>query len=249
MDQLSTLGLVYFVVVMVLSFSVRGSAGFGGLNAPLLLIVMPAKVIVPALVLLGVLSSAAIVARDHRWIQWQYVVRTLPYGLVGVVFGVLAFERLDAREIEKGLGLFILAYGLYSQWRVSRPSGSLRPSRIPPGLLAGVMGLIAGLVSTMFGALAGVFVAVYFDILDMPKREFRATMAATLVLLGIARAIGYIAVDAITTDVMIAFAAALPLMAIGVVLGNRLHAHLNQAGFSRLVSVLFVLIGGFLLFR
>jgi len=246
MDQLSTWGLVYFVVIMVLSFSVRGSAGFGGLNAPLLLIVLPAKVIVPALVLLGVLSSAAIVARDYRCIQWHYVVRTLPYGLVGVVLGVFAFERLDAKEIERGLGLFILCYGLYSQWRVSRPA---RPSRIPPGLLAGVMGLVAGVVSTMFGALAGVFIAVYFDILNMPKREFRATMAGTLVLLGIARSIGYFAVDAITTEVMIAFAVALPLMGIGVVLGNLLHAQLNQAGFGRLVSVLFVLIGAFLLLR
>lgn len=246
MDQLSAWGLVYFVVIMVLSFSVRGSAGFGGLNAPLLLIVLPAKVIVPALVMLGVLSSAAIVARDYRSIRWHFVVRTLPYALVGVVFGVLAFERLDTREIERGLGAFILAYGLYSQWRVGRP---LRTSRIPPGLLAAVMGWTAGLISTMFGALAGVFVAVYFDILDMHKREFRATMAATLVLLGIARSIGYFAVDAITTDVMIAFAAALPLMGLGVVLGDRLHAYLNQTAFSRLVSVLFVLIGGFLLLR
>lgn len=246
MEQLSAWGLVYFVVVMVLSFSVRGSAGFGGLNAPLLLIVLPAKVIVPALVLLGVLSSLAIVARDHRFIQWRHVARTLPYGLLGVALGVVVFKRLDAGEIEKGLGLFILCYGLYSQWRVNHPAGS---SRIPPGLLAGAMGLVAGLVGTMFGALAGVFVAVYFDILGMSKHEFRATMAATLVLLGVARSMGYLAVDAITTDVMIAFAVALPLMGIGVVLGNRLHARLNQAGFSRLVSVLFVLIGSFLFFR
>lgn len=247
MEQLSAWGLVYFVVVMVLSFSVRGSAGFGGLNAPLLLIVLPAKVIVPALVLLGILSSAAIVARDHRYIQWRHVARTLPYGFAGVALGVLAFREMDAKEIERGLGLFILCYGLYAQWRVAHPSTGT--PRIPPRLLAGVMGLVAGLVGTMFGALAGVFVAVYFDVLDMPKHEFRATMAATLVLMGIARAIGYIAVDAITTDVMIAFAAALPLMAIGVVLGHRLHASLNQAGFGRLVSVLFVLIGGFLLLR
>lgn len=246
MDQLSIGGLVYFVVVMILSFSVRGSAGFGGLNAPLLLIVLPAKVIVPALVMLGVLSSLAIVMRDHRFIQWRHVARTLPYGLIGVVLGVLVFKELDAKAIEKGLGLFILGYGLYSQWRVSRPPG---PSRVPPNLLAAVAGLVAGLIGTMFGALAGVFVAVYFDVLGMSKHEFRATMAATLFLMGIGRTIGYLAVDAINADVMIAFAAALPLMGLGVVLGHRLHAQLNQAGFARLVSVLFVLIGSFLLFR
>ena len=54
---------------------------------------------------------------------------------------------------------------------------------------------------------------------------------------------------AINTDVLIAFAVALPLMGLGVVLGHRLHATLNQAGFGRLVSILFVLIGSFLLLR
>jgi uncharacterized protein len=230
----------------VLSFSVRGSAGFGGLNAPLLLIVLPAKVIVPALVLLGIFSSLAIVVRDHRYIQWPHVARTLPYALVGVVFGVFVFKRLDTKDIEQGLGLFILAYGLYSLWRIARPA---QPLRIPRALLAGVMGLVAGLIGTMFGALAGVFIAVYLNMLEMPKHEFRATMAATLALMGVARAVGYFAVDAITTDVLIAFAAALPLMGIGVVLGHRLHASLNQAGFTRLVGMLFVLIGGFLFLR
>jgi len=249
MDQLTTLGLVYFIFVMVASFSVRGSAGFGGLNAPLLLIVLPAKVIVPALVLLGIFSSLAIVVRDHRYIQWQHVLRTLPYALVGVVFGVFVFKSLDTKDIEQGLGLFILTYGLYSLWRMLRPVQPGRSLRIPRSLLAGIMGLIAGLIGTMFGALAGVFIAVYLNMLEMPKHEFRATMAATLALMGVARALGYFAVDAITTDVLIAFAVALPLMGIGVVLGHRLHASLNQAGFTRLVGVLFVLIGGFLFFR
>jgi len=246
MDELSPLGIAYFVFVMVFSFAMRGSAGFGGLNAPLLLLILPAKVIVPALVMLGVLSSLAIVARDHGHINWKAVGQTLPSGIVGVVVGVLLFKHLDARAIEKGLGFFIFGYGIYALWRLHRP---FAPPRIAPGVLASVMGATGGLVGTMFGALAGVFVAVFLDILNLPKREFRATMAATLMLMGIARALGYAWAGAITDDVLIAFAAALPLMGIGVVLGNRLHARLNQLGFSRLVGVLFVLIGGFLLVR
>ena len=246
MDELTPLGIAYFVVIMVFSFAMRGSAGFGGLNAPLLLIILPAKVIVPALVMLGILSSLAIVARDHRHINWKAVGQTLPYGVVGVAVGVLLFKSLDTRAIEKGLGLFIFSYGFYALWRISRPP---RPLRVAPGLLAAIMGATGGLVGTMFGALAGVFVAVFLDILNLPKREFRATMAATLMLMGIARALGYFWAEAITNEVMIAFATALPLMGLGVILGNRLHAKLNQHGFSQLVGILFVLIGGFLFVR
>lgn len=107
MDALSPLELAYFVAVMVLSFSVRGSAGFGGLNAPLLMLVMPAKIIVPALVMLGIFSSMAIVLRDYRYIQWRSVWQTLPYGVVGIAAGLWVFKSLDTRFIEKGLGIFI----------------------------------------------------------------------------------------------------------------------------------------------
>ncbi|MPZ47094.1 MAG: TSUP family transporter [Betaproteobacteria bacterium] len=246
MDALSPLDLAYFVAVMVLSFSVRGSAGFGGLNAPLLMVVMPAKTIVPALVMLGILSSMAIVVRDYRYIRWRSVWQTLPYGVVGIAAGLWVFKSLDTRFIEKGLGLFIFCYGVYALWRIAHPP---RPIRIAPAILAAIMGTTSGVVGTMFGALAGIFVAVYLDVLHLPKHEFRATMAGTLMLMGIARTAGYVSVGAVDYEVLITFAVALPLMAIGVVLGHRMHAMLNQQGFGRLVGVLFVLIGTFLFVR
>lgn len=246
MDALSAAELVYFAVIVVLTFAVRGSAGFGGLNAPLLMLVLPAKTIVPALVLLGILSSFAIVARDHRHIHWRAVWQTLPFGVVGIVVGLWVFKVADTRFIEKGLGVFIVGYGLYALWRIAHPP---QPSRMPPAALAAIMGTVSGAVGTMFGALAGIFVAVFLDVLRLPKQEFRATMAATLLLMGTARALGYLSVGAMTGEVLFIFVIALPLLALGVVLGNRMHASLGQSGFSRLVGVLFVLIGSFLFLR
>lgn len=246
MLDLSAFELAYVLFVLVASFAVRGSAGFGGLNGPLLMLVLPAKVIVPALVFLGVISSWAIVARDHARINWRAVRQILPYGVAGIVAGLWVFKRLDTDTIEKGLGLFIVVYGCYSLWCLLRPP---KPLRVSASGLAAVMGTASGVIGTMFGALAGVFVAVFLDMLRMDKSQFRVTMAVTLLLMGIARGLGYIAVGAVTTDVLITFGIALPLMWIGVLLGHRLHAQLNQQGFSRMVGVLFVVIGGFLLLR
>ena len=246
METLSYFELAYLVVILIASFAVRGSAGFGGLNGPLLMVVLPAKVVVPALVFLGVVSSAAIVTRDYRHINWPAVRRTLPYGILGTVIGLWLFNLLDTRAIEKGLGVFLLGYGAISLWRFGRTTRLLR---IPAAALAAIMGTLAGAISTMFGAMAGVFVAVFLDMLKLAKQAFRATIAATLMIMGIVRALGYIVVDAVTTDVMILIAVAMPLLGIGVVLGHRMHASLNQKGFNRLTGILFIVIGVFLFLR
>ena len=246
MDALTPFQLAYVALILVASFSVRGGAGFGGLNGPLLMVVLPAKMVIPGLAFLGVVSSGAIVVRDYRHIDWSAVWRTLPYGLVGTTIGLWLFDRLDANAIEKGLGAFLLAYGLFALWRIERAP---RHTKIPPNVLAGVIGTLAGVIGTMFGAMSGVFVAVFLDILKLAKSAFRATMAVTLLIMGTFRSLGYVMVGAVTTDVLILTAVALPLIGIGIVLGNRMHASLNQKGFNRLVGVLFVVIGTFLFLR
>ena len=246
MEALTSFQLAYAALILVASFAVRGSAGFGGLNGPLLMVVLPAKLVIPGLAFLGVVSSGAIVVRDYRHIDWNAVRRTLPYGIVGTIVGLLLFDWLDANAIEKGLGAFLLVYGLFALWRIERAP---RHSKVPPNVLAGVMGTLSGVIGTMFGTMAGVFVAVFLDILKLAKSAFRVTMAAILVIMGTLRSVGYVMVGAVTNDVLILTGIAMPLIGIGIVLGNRMHASLNQKGFNRLVGVLFVVIGTFLFVR
>ena len=87
------------------------------------------------------------------------------------------------------------------------------------------------------------------QILKLAKSAFRVTMAAVLLIMGTFRAVGYVMVGAVTADVLILIGVALPLIGIGIVLGNRMHASLNQKAFNRLVGVLFVVIGTFLFVR
>jgi hypothetical protein len=246
MDALSPLEIIYVVVILITSFAIRGSAGFGGLNGPLLMVVLPAKVVVPGLVFLGIVSSGAIVYRDHRHIEWPAVWRTLPFGIAGTVIGLWLFKTLHTHAIERGLGVFLCCYGMYALWRTSVP---LRAPAVAPNFLAAVMGTASGIVGTVFGAMAGLFVAVFLDLLKLAKFAFRATMAATLMTMGLFRAAGYLSVGAITSEVLTLVAVAMPLIGIGVMLGHRMHASLNQTNFNRFVGALFVVIGVFLAVR
>jgi len=75
----------------------------------------------------------------------------------------------------------------------------------------------------------------------LDKHRFRATVAATLLVLGIVRGAGYFAVGAYDREALMTTAVSLPLMYLGVVLGNRIHTNLSEIAFRRLLSI--VLIG------
>jgi hypothetical protein len=237
MDTLTVAEIVYCAAVLTLSYSIRGSTGFGGLNAPLLALVLPLKIIAPAITRLGLVSSYAVVARDFRHIAWGQALRIAPYCAAGVLAGLYLFATLDARTLSRALGVLVLAYGGYSLWGTVRATP---PRPLRAGILAATLGVTGGLIGTLFGAMAGVFFAMYLQLSALRKSEFRATAAAMPLALGVARALGYVAIGAITKDVLIACAAGFPLMGIGILLGNRIHLSLDQLKFDRLVSLAFI---------
>ena len=91
--------------------------------------------------------------------------------------------------------------------------------------------------------MAGVFYAIYLDMQRLGKNEFRATIAAMLLVLGGMRGTGYFALGAFDRETLLACAVALPLMFAGVMLGNHIHTNLNQTAFRRIVCIILIASG------
>ena len=90
--------------MIVASYALRGSTGFGAAAAmPLLALVVPIKILVPVWTLLGLASSVTIVARDYRAIAGYELLRTLPAGLVGIAIGLYLFKTLASSTLAQGL--------------------------------------------------------------------------------------------------------------------------------------------------
>lgn len=246
MESLTTAELLYFCFIIIISYAIRGSAGFGGITVPLLAWVMSLKIVVPMVTFLGLLSSIAILRTDYRHVVWRDLWRVLPWTALGVAIGVYFFKILDAATLARILGGVVLAYGSYSLLVTWRSPGKVT---LPMYVITPVAGTFAGFVGTMFGAMAGMFFAIYLDILRHSRDAFRATVAAILFALGILRGGAYIVAGEFTRDVLIACAAALPMMALGIFIGNRIHANLNDVAFKRMVAVLLIISGLPLLLR
>jgi hypothetical protein len=83
----------------------------------------------------------------------------------------------------------------------------------------------------------------------MGKESFRASMSAALVGLGIVRALGYFAIDEFNRDVLTTFAVAVPMMLIGIFIGDRVHSGLSDLAFRRVVAAALVVSGGALMIK
>ena len=246
MDALSLPGLAFFAFVIIISYAVRGSAGFGGVTVPLLAWIMSLKIVVPMVTFLGLISSFLILRNNMRHVRWPALWRVMPYCLAGVLIGLYFFKVLDARTLARALGMFVIAYGVYSLWTTWKTASAFS---VPMWLASPVAGTTAGFVGTIFGSMAGMFFAVYLDLLKLDKSAFRATVAAILFGLGIFRGLGYAAVGAYDRETLIICLVAVPVMMIGVWIGNHIHASLNDIAFKRLVAVILIASGVPLLIR
>jgi uncharacterized membrane protein YfcA len=244
---LSPLEIVYCCVVMAASYALRGSTGFGAAAAmPLLALIIPLKVLIPAWTLIGLTAGVTLLGRDRAHIAWGDMARLLPSCLLGIAIGLYAFTALDARTLAQGLGVLIVLYGGYSLWITTRPQTRWQAS---PRAIAPIAGVLGGAVGTTFGTMASVFFAIYFDVIRMAKDNFRASMSAILVALGIVRGLGYWAVGEYSRDVLITVAIALPMMLVGIFIGNRIHTGLSELAFRRLVATALIISGVALLVK
>jgi uncharacterized membrane protein YfcA len=245
--SLPPIWIAYCCLVLVLAYAARGSTGFGGAAAmPLLGLVIPLKVLIPAWTLLGLAAGVTLLGRDRTHIAWREMAVLLPGTLVGIAIGLYVFETLDAATLARSFGGAVLLYGLWSLWSTFRPPGKWRVPRRTAATVASVLG---GAVGTTFGTMASLFYAIYFDAIRMTKEQFRASMSAALVALGLVRGLGYFAVDEFNRDVLTTFAMAVPMMLIGIFIGDRIHAGLSDVVFRRVVALALVVSGGALMIK
>ncbi|MBM3529134.1 MAG: sulfite exporter TauE/SafE family protein [Alphaproteobacteria bacterium] len=219
---------------MAVAYSARGASGFGAAAAlPLLALVMPLKVLVPAWTVIALIAGAALIGPDRKNVAWDALLKLVPGTLVGVAVGLYVFTLLDSETLAKWVGGFILLYGLYSLWGTF---GGGAKAQLPDRVAAAIGGIAGGMTGTVVGTMGSTFFAVYFDAIKLAKDNYRATMTAILLTLTIVRGFGYWMVGEFTREVLIAAAILLPPMFVGLYAGNRFHHGMSELAFRRTVS-------------
>lgn len=188
----------------------------------------------------GMLVQAYGVWKLRHAFSWSRIWPFLVGGAPGVVLGVIVLRWADPAIMRMGIAAFLVLFSIYS---LARPT--LKPVRA--GVAADTaVGFLSGVLGAMTG-FAGILVVIWVGMRGWPKDVqrgvFQPASVALLAMCGVALGVS----GSITPDTVWLFLIGLPALAIGTWIGFALYGRLDDATFRKIVLMLLLASGLFLL--
>lgn len=179
----------------------------------------------------------------NRFCQWNYIIKMIPWMIVGVLLGVFYGSIIDEGVFRTGMALIIILSVIMMLYWDSRKNKSV-PTHWS---FAGALGMTAGFTS-MVGNLAGAFSNLYFLAQKLPKNEFIGTGAWLFFIINIFKLPFHIwtwkTVDIESIKVSLLL---LPFLIIGLFVGVKLVEKIKENAYRKLILV-FTAIGSMFIF-
>jgi uncharacterized membrane protein YfcA len=244
LPELPWLALAAIPLIVLLAYTVFGATGFGSslIGVPLLAHLLPLTFAVPFITLLDAAAATAQGVRLRRDTSWPVFRRLLPAILVGIAIGATLLVALPQAPLLLALGIFVSGYGVYLLL-------GTRKLRTAPDWLAYPIGLVGGIFSVTFGT-GGPIYMVFLSARIHDKSVLRATSSMVVTVSVWIRIVVFLAVGLLLHPPLLTTALLMvPVMILGLVIGNRLHHALTGSGFMRFLALLFLGNGISLLIR
>jgi uncharacterized membrane protein YfcA len=235
--------LIFAPLIVLAANVVFSISGFGLtlIAIPLLAHLFPIKFVIPMVVLLDVVASLRQATKLRGGVYKQELLPLLPFMLSGMVAGAVLLIRLPAEILLLGLGIFVLAYGVYYALRHDSVFRLARWTVAP-------IGLFAGTISALFGVGAPLYI-MYLTGRGATPDHIRATMPVIFSFTTVGRIILFAVTGLFTESVLLTAAALAPMMLIGLYVGNRLHVNLSRETMVRIIGGLLIVSGMSLVIR
>ena len=235
--------LIFAPLIILLAYLIFGISGFGStlIAVPLLAHLMPLKFVIPVVVMLDCVSAISMGLKLRADVWKTEFVPMLPFLLVGLLIGAFVLLKVPTQWLLLVLGGFVLLFG--ANYLIDRTS----MIRLPRWTVAPI-GLFAGTTSSALGV-GGPLYVFYFTARGATPEQIRATVPAVFSFTTVARIAIFASVGLFNAQMLIAAAALLPVMALGLWCGHRLHGRLTRDQAIRIIGGLLLLSGASLLVR
>jgi len=245
--MLSSFSVIDWVILLsaafVLGLSKSGIKGISIIIVALMVMIFDAKASTGVLLPMLIVGDIFAVIYYNRHAQWKYLIRLLPFMMIGVVLGTFLADDMADYLFRKLMAVVILFSVLVMFWWDKRKSKTV-PTHIS---FAGVMGLTAGF-TTMVGNLAGSFANIFFLAMRLPKDAFIGTTAWLFLIINLYKVPFHVwSWGTINEQSIQASIITIPAILLGLFVGIRILRKVNDALFRKFILVM-TAIGAVLIF-
>lgn len=233
-------------VFILLSYTIEAITGFGSIVIALSLgaLILPIPELLPILVPLNIGLSGYLVVKYRRHIQWRlFWITIAPLMVAGTLLGTWLRPALGNQQLAGIFALFIALFGARELYKMARNRPEQAHPRWRHQLLIGGAGVTHGLFASggplLVFALAGN---------TLNKAQLRATLLTVWLTLNTLLTTLFI-VDGSLRQSLPKIALYLPLLVLGLTLGERLHHRVSERQFKQLVYATLMVTGLLLLAR
>jgi hypothetical protein len=215
--------VLHVLIVVFVATLFRSAFGFGEalVAVPLLALFIPLKVAAPVAVLVSITIAAVVVAQDWRKIHLRSIGWLVGSTLVGIPVGLLLLTSSHQKAMKIALGIFIVAFSMYSLL-------GRRPPELKTDSKAWLLGcgFVAGVIGGAYG-MNGPPLVIYGAMRRWSAQHFRATLQAYFLPASVIGMGGYwlagLWVPAVTHYYLLCLPVLLPAVWLGRVVNHRLH--------------------------
>ncbi len=223
------------IVIAFLASVCQSVTGFGFalVMAPLITALWAVRPGIAATVMLSLFGNLMLLRQVHGHVSYRRVGGLLSGFAIGLVPGVLVFERVDENVLRIVVGVAVLLATLVVY----------RAPEVAHGRDGFGLRLLAGAVSGAVGSstsLSGPPVVLYLIGRVREIDAFRATVLAYFVPSSVMVLVSYLLVGQITEDVLIMVAFAAPAVLLGMPAGAWIRRHLDAERFRAVVLAVLV---------
>ena len=240
------LGLIeftFFCSVILFASIVRGFSGFGfsASSVSLLSFILPAKEIVPIILLLEIIASFLMIPSIWKKINWKFVVYLLLGVALGTPYGVYLLSKLEQNITHFIISFTVLVFAglLLSGYKNTKLN--LNISKF-------FVGTVAGIVNG-FGTLAGLPIALYFLIIAAEPAVIRASLAALFFFTDFYALILAYFNNILKFEVLYRTLALIFIVPIGVSIGTKFFKESSKESYKKYVLYFLIIISIFGLIR
>lgn len=244
LEQIAAGHVASAAAILLAAYFIRGITGFGSglISVPLLALFLPLKFVVPLILLLDFTASIVIGGFNFKRVRWSEVGVLIPFGVVGVVLGTSLLVSLPPEPMLIALAGFVFVFAVRSILNLRSDKPISRGWAVPASLTGGTVGALFGTGGPPY--------VIYLTHRIHDKSDLRATFSALFFTEGVTRIASFLVAGLLmTSQVWIAYFAALPVMLGALYLGGRVHVGLTQLQMTRLVGVLLLVSSVSLLFK